>query len=326
MLSALGFIGSGSRVIVPSIINLSVSSAASTLSSAGLSIGSSTGSTTSGATSGNNGNIASQSVSPGSDAERGTVINYTTYSYSPPPSFPPSWTDNTLAGFTAGSSYSDGVTATNMNYSGSYSVTSGSLPSGISLNSSTGAVTGTPSTGGQSYSFTITASNSYGSTSASFSGTVASAGLVSLGVYFDTVTSQTSLSGSVFADNQTGASYSVSLSSSAGSISPSSFVLNGYLTIQPTFTVTGLSASQTVTVFASTSGASASNSATTLANSQNCTPVLTNEYDTFVGASSTQCNYQNTKVYTNPCTNEVTYVNTNYQIARPCPSCTCPAV
>jgi hypothetical protein len=60
-----------------------------------------------------------------------------------------------------------------MNYSGSYSITSGSLPTGISLNSSTGAITGTPTVASQSYSFTITASNSYGSTATSFSGTVA---------------------------------------------------------------------------------------------------------------------------------------------------------
>jgi len=91
----------------------------------------------------------------------------------PPPTYPPSWSDNTLGGFQADVAYSDGVSATNMNYSGSYSVSSGSLPSGISLNSSSGAVTGTPTTAGQSYSFTITAGNSYGSTSQAFSGTVA---------------------------------------------------------------------------------------------------------------------------------------------------------
>lgn len=93
----------------------------------------------------------------------------------PPPTYPPSWSDNTLGSFQADVAYSDGVSATNMNYSGSYSVSSGSLPSGISLNASTGAVTGTPTTAGQSYSFTITAGNSYGSVSQAFSGTVAAA-------------------------------------------------------------------------------------------------------------------------------------------------------
>jgi hypothetical protein len=58
-------------------------------------------------------------------------------------------------------------------YSGAYSVSSGTLPAGISLNTSTGAVTGTP-TSPVSYSFTITATNTFGSISQSFSG--ASAG------------------------------------------------------------------------------------------------------------------------------------------------------
>lgn len=93
----------------------------------------------------------------------------------PPPTYPPSWSDNTLAAFQANVAYSDGVAATNMNYSGSYSISSGALPTGISLNTSTGAVTGTPTTAGQSYSFTITAGNSYGSISQAFSGTVAAA-------------------------------------------------------------------------------------------------------------------------------------------------------
>ncbi len=48
-----------------------------------------------------------------------------------------------------------------------WSITSGSLPTGLSLNSSTGIITGTPSTIG-TYIFTVKASNSYGSTSRSF--------------------------------------------------------------------------------------------------------------------------------------------------------------
>jgi hypothetical protein len=59
-----------------------------------------------------------------------------------------------------------------MGYSGSYSVSSGSLPAGLSLNSGSGAVTGTPSAGG-TYNFTITATNSYGSVSQAFTFTVA---------------------------------------------------------------------------------------------------------------------------------------------------------
>lgn len=90
----------------------------------------------------------------------------------PVPTYPPSWTDQSLAGFVATVAYSDGVSATN---SPSYSVSSGSLPSGISLNSSSGAVTGTPTTAGQSYSFVLRAANGDGAVTASFSGTVAAA-------------------------------------------------------------------------------------------------------------------------------------------------------
>lgn len=85
------------------------------------------------------------------------------------PTYPPAWTDQVLAGFQAGVSYSDGVSATN---SPSYSVSSGSLPSGISLNTGSGAVTGVPSTAGQSYSFVLRAANGDGAVTASFSGTV----------------------------------------------------------------------------------------------------------------------------------------------------------
>ena len=88
--------------------------------------------------------------------------------------YPPAWTDSTLAAFVAGKAYSDSVTATNMNYSGVYSVSSGSLPSGISLNASTGALTGTV-TSATDYSFTITATNSYSSVPQAFSGSITGA-------------------------------------------------------------------------------------------------------------------------------------------------------
>lgn len=88
--------------------------------------------------------------------------------------YPPAWTDNTLAAFVAGKAYSDTVTASNMNYSGVYSVSAGSLPSGISLNTSTGALTGTV-TSATDYSFTITATNSYSSVQQAFTGSITGA-------------------------------------------------------------------------------------------------------------------------------------------------------
>jgi hypothetical protein len=58
-----------------------------------------------------------------------------------------------------GIAYSDGVTASE---AASYSVFSGSLPAGLSLNTSTGAITGTPTTPGTS-TFVIRATNVTGS-------------------------------------------------------------------------------------------------------------------------------------------------------------------
>lgn len=82
----------------------------------------------------------------------------------------PNWTKNTLSSFVETVEYADTVTATN---SPTYSISAGALPTGISLNSATGAVTGTPTVLGENYSFTITATNADGTVSQSFSGTVA---------------------------------------------------------------------------------------------------------------------------------------------------------
>ena len=82
----------------------------------------------------------------------------------------PTWTDNTLAGFSFNIPYSDSVSATNADF---YAVSAGSLPSGISLSSS-GLVSGTPTDAQENYSFTISAYNSANGlfVSQSFSGTV----------------------------------------------------------------------------------------------------------------------------------------------------------
>jgi hypothetical protein len=56
-------------------------------------------------------------------------------------------------------------------YNGVYSVSAGSLPAGISLNTGTGAVTGTPTTN-LDYSFTLTATNDFGAIIQAFSGTI----------------------------------------------------------------------------------------------------------------------------------------------------------
>lgn len=82
----------------------------------------------------------------------------------------PYWTDNLLSPFIKGVDYLNGVTAAN---SPTYSVSVGTLPAGITLNTGTGALTGIP-TGivGTAYSFTLTATNGLGSISQAFSGTI----------------------------------------------------------------------------------------------------------------------------------------------------------
>lgn len=69
-----------------------------------------------------------------------------------------SWTDNTISSISRkNSSYSDSISAIGGS-SRTYGVYSGSLPSGVSLNSSTGAITGTPTTYGE-FNFVIYATN-----------------------------------------------------------------------------------------------------------------------------------------------------------------------
>jgi uncharacterized repeat protein (TIGR02543 family) len=69
----------------------------------------------------------------------------------------PSFTDQTVASpAKLGVSYSDGVSASN---AASYSVYSGALPNGLSLNTSTGAITGTPTAQG-TFNFVVRATSS----------------------------------------------------------------------------------------------------------------------------------------------------------------------
>lgn len=69
----------------------------------------------------------------------------------------PVWTDQNIStNFVIDEPYSDSISA---NYADAYEVTSGALPDGISLNPSTGALTGTPTTPG-GYSFILSARNS----------------------------------------------------------------------------------------------------------------------------------------------------------------------
>ncbi len=80
----------------------------------------------------------------------------------------PEWVNNLLSdNMTRGQSYNSSVQADAIP-APTYTVSSGSLPPGLSLNASTGQLSGTPSTGGN-YSFTIKATNPLGEVEQSFS-------------------------------------------------------------------------------------------------------------------------------------------------------------
>jgi hypothetical protein len=84
--------------------------------------------------------------------------------------------DNFLGGGRVGDKYTDGVTA-NGTPSPTYSVTKGTLPDGLVLNAATGAITGTPTSSGDS-SFTISAANSAGSVTIPLTMSIAAAPIV----------------------------------------------------------------------------------------------------------------------------------------------------
>lgn len=70
----------------------------------------------------------------------------------------PTWSDQTVSSSASvGTAYSDGVNATN---AASYSVFSGALPGGLTLNTSTGAITGTPTESGI-FNFVLRATGSF---------------------------------------------------------------------------------------------------------------------------------------------------------------------
>src|SRR5579862_157565 len=73
------------------------------------------------------------------------------------------FTSSTLPNGSQGSPYSQTLTATGGGAPYTYSISSGSLPTGLTLNGSSGTITGTP-TGSGTSSFTVSAADTYGDT------------------------------------------------------------------------------------------------------------------------------------------------------------------
>jgi hypothetical protein len=114
-------------------------------------------------TSGDSGSYTSTRISAAGNPLGSGIVGFA-IEYPPPPPPPPtpapSFTDTTVAAGILKKSYSDGVAANNTS---SYAIASGSLPTGLSLNTSSGAITGTPTVQG-SFTFSINASGGGGTT------------------------------------------------------------------------------------------------------------------------------------------------------------------
>ena len=105
----------------------------------------------------------------------------------------------TLNSMTVGTAYtSQTFSATGGNAPYTYTVSAGTLPAGLSLNASTGALSGTPTTAG-AYSFTIRAVDSSTGTGAPFAGTQAFSGTVAAAAVTATQTNIATLTNGVTA-------------------------------------------------------------------------------------------------------------------------------
>jgi hypothetical protein len=126
------------------------------------------------------GNISGTPTSTGAYSFSITAVNAqgnATQSYSgqvTASAVPPTITTTTLSTMIQGTPFSQTLNATGTSPL-SWTISGGLLPAGLSLNSSTGTISGTP-TGTGSYSFTITATNSAGSDPQGFTGDIGSTG------------------------------------------------------------------------------------------------------------------------------------------------------
>jgi len=153
----------------------------------------------------------------------------------------------TLIAATVGAAYSQTATASGGAAPYSYALTAGALPAGLSMNSSTGAITGTPTAGG-TFNFTVTATdaNSY-TGSRAYSLTVSAATVTVSPSTLPGATVATAYSQTILASGGTGSyTYAVTAGSLPAGLTLSS---NGTLSGTPTsggafnFTVTATDSS-----------------------------------------------------------------------------------
>ncbi|WP_162843852.1 putative Ig domain-containing protein, partial [Allorhizobium taibaishanense] len=141
---------------------------------------------------------ATNATGPSSPATVTITVTAPSFSFSP--------SAGTLTAATVGTAYSQAITASGGTAPYSYAVTLGTLPAGLSLDTTTGAITGTPTTAG-SFSFTITATDA---------NSVNGAASYSLAVAEPSVTLTLSPSSGALAAGAVGTTYSQSISASSG--------------------------------------------------------------------------------------------------------------
>jgi len=122
----------------------------------------------------------------------------------------PTWDDDEIAGLRVGVATDEAVVAVG-DPTITYAVTAGTLPAGVTLWPSTGALSGTPTTAGD-YEFTITATNAFGSVDAVFEGEVAAAPVIDLTLEFAPGTALEDAASTISADGlQVGSTYTLTM-------------------------------------------------------------------------------------------------------------------
>jgi len=177
----------------------------------------------------------------------------------------PSWvTSGALTNFIKGNSYTLSLSASDADSAITYAIASGALPGGLSLNTSTGVISGTPTANtGTPYSFVVAATDTGGNTTNSSSLTLSQVVPDAPTNVVATTTSTTEISVAFTAPSYTGTSSitGYTVASSTGNItgtgSSSPIVLTGFTTgTSYTFTVKATNSSGDSNASSASNGAS----------------------------------------------------------------------